>query len=837
MLDGIEGISGFRHPSIKAQGAEDSGSLASKMLSANISESGDAPAVIGGNPLIQVGDRFSGTLSTASDADVVRIQLVGGQQYTFTLFGTGGRNLAVEDPVLTVVNANGNVIVSNDDIEGFNNLFSGVTFTAPTSGSYYISIEGYDSGRYTLQTATNVYTVEQVVSQITEFGWGIPTVISHGERVGQVITYNISGLTAEGRQLAEWALEAWSIVTGLVFQATNSNAEITFDDNQAGAFAGPTAYDPVTGEILTASVNISTQWLSTHGTTIDSYSFQTYLHEIGHALGLGHAGPYDGAASYPGDALYVNDSVQMSIMSYFDLLTNTFLPGDDLTVITPMIADIAAVHGMYGTPSIYAGNTTYGSNSNIGGSFGRLFRIVTGEEAPDPTFYSGAGVMFTIADSGGTDTLDFRTFGSNQFFDLRDRAVSNVAGGTGNMVLSIGTVIENVISGAGNDTIIGNDANNRLVGGLGNDSINGGAGTDTAVINATRASVTVSVAGNVVTVTSSQGTDRFENIEFFEFADQTVSFATLTGTGGPAPINGNGTNETLVGGSGDDVIFGNGGDDRLDGAAGNDSLYGGPGNDAILGREGDDRLAGDDGDDTIAAAGGNDTVYGGEGNDSLGGGDGEDQLFGEGGNDVIGSGNNNDLIDAGIGHDTASGGWGRDTIYGGEGDDQLAGSFDPDTVYGGAGNDDLGGGTGGDYLYAGDGNDSVGAGDDDDFIFGGAGNDFLGGGNGNDSILGESGDDRLNGGAGNDTLTGGAGADRFIFNTFAAGEVDVVTDWENGVDRFQVHGIPGSSLAARFNAMTFTNVIGGVQIEYQGHRIIVEGASVNQFDVSDFIFV
>ncbi len=831
-------ITGFHNASIKGVVGAEPSMLESKLLKAELSEGvGDAPNVIGANPLIQVGDRYSGRLSTASDVDVLRVELVAGQGYTFTLFGTGGRFAAVEDTVLQVMDASGNTIVANDDIEGNNNLFSGVTFTAPSSGSFYVRISGFDSGRYTLQTATNVYTVEQVVSQLTEFNWGIPTVIGHGERVGDTITYDVTGLTAEGRQLAEWALEIWSLYTGLIFQSVSSAAELTFDDNQGGAFAGPSAFDPNSGEIITATVNIGTQWLVDHGTTFDSYSFQTYLHEIGHALGLGHAGPYDGNASYPNDALFINDSVQMTIMSYFSLLDNTFLPGDDLLVVSPMIADIAAVHSIYGTPSIFAGNTVYGSNSNVGGTMGRVFRIATGEEAPDSNFLVGNGMMFTIADTGGTDTLDFRTFSANQLFDLRDRAVSNVAGGTGNLVLSIGTVIENVISGSGNDTIIGNAANNRLVGGRGNDTIDGGAGTDTAVINVNRSSASVSVVGGVVTIVSTQGTDRFENIEFFEFADQTASLADLTGVTAPDPIIGGDSAEILSGGPGNDSILGNGGDDRIDGGSGNDSLYGGAGNDSILGRDGDDQIFGDDGNDNIAAAAGNDTVYGGEGNDSIGGGDGEDQLFGGAGDDVIGSGNNNDLIDAGLGNDTASGGFGNDTVYGGDGADQLAGSFDADTVYGGAGDDDIGGGTGNDFIYGGDGNDSVGGGDDNDFIFGGTGNDFLAGGNGNDRIFGEEGDDRLNGGAGNDTLTGGSGADRFVFNAFTRGEVDVVTDWENGVDRFQMHGISGATLSARFSSLTFANVSGGVAIDYQGHRIIVQGATVGNFDQSDFIFV
>ena len=44
------------------------------------------------------------------------------------------------------------------------------------------------------------------------------------------------------------------------------------------------------GIISSAHVNVSTQWLTNYGTTHDTYSFQTYIHEIGHVLGLGHAG-------------------------------------------------------------------------------------------------------------------------------------------------------------------------------------------------------------------------------------------------------------------------------------------------------------------------------------------------------------------------------------------------------------------------------------------------------------------------------------------------------------------------------------------------------------------
>lgn len=809
----------------------------SRYLSATLTESPDAPSGFSGNPTISVGDRFNGSLSTSSDVDVVRITLTAGQGYTFTAFGRGGQSAAANDVVLTVYDSNGNIVAYNDDIEGVYNRFAGVTFTARTSGTYYVEVSGFDSGAYTLQTATNVYTVDQVVSQLAEFGWGIPTPIAHNVSAGGVITVNITALTAEGQQLARWALEAWSIATGITFREVSSGGEIVFDDNQPGASAGPSAYDPNTGEIVTASVNISTDWLRSNGTSIDSYSFQTYLHEIGHALGLGHAGPYDGSARYPDNALYRNDSYQMTVMSYFTMVDNTFINGTSGSVVTPMIADYAAVHSLYGTPAIYAGNTVWGAGNNLGGYMGRLMRIIFGEEAPDPSFYDGEPIIFTIVDTSGNDTINLTGLTTANRIDINIGAASDFNGGRGNMVIGQNTVIENVIGGSGNDTITGNSAANTLTGGLGNDRIDGGGGSDTAVINATRASVTVSVAGAAVTISSSQGVDTYTNVEYFQFSDGTVSLATLTGVGGPAPINGTSRDETLVGGSDDDLIYGGGGNDRLDGLVGNDTIYGGADNDAILGREGNDSLFGDDGDDNIAAADGADTVYGGLGHDSLGGGNGNDRMYGGLGNDTIGSGSQDDLIDAGDGNDIASGGWGVDTVYGGAGDDELAGSYNNDTIYGGDGSDNIGGGTGTDYIYAGTGHDSVGAGDNDDFIFGGLGDDFLAGGAGNDQIFGEDGNDRLNAGTGNDTLTGGAGADRFIFNSFTRGEVDRVTDWVNGVDRFQLHGVAGSGGAGKFAALSITSTVGGVNIRYDGHTIFVEGASVGQFDASDFIFV
>ena len=45
-----------------------------------------------------------------------------------------------------------------------------------------------------------------------------------------------------------------------------------------------------------ATVHISSNWSGGAATGNYSYFFQTYVHETGHALGLGHQGPYNGSA-------------------------------------------------------------------------------------------------------------------------------------------------------------------------------------------------------------------------------------------------------------------------------------------------------------------------------------------------------------------------------------------------------------------------------------------------------------------------------------------------------------------------------------------------------------
>ena len=661
-----------------------------------------------------------------------------------------------------------------------------------------------------------VFTNDQIANQLTN-GYAVSVGdVPHHFNVapGGTLTVNVSLLPLEAQTLARAALAIWSEATGINFSEVFFDAQITFRDNEEGAFES----DFYSGGFTTsATVNVGAQWLVDNGTGINSYSYQTYLHEIGHALGLGHAGNYNGSAVYGTNNHYLNDSWQATVMSYFSQSDNTYINGTQAYIMTPMVADYLAIANMYGAQTAAnLGDTVYGFNASAW--INRIYHA---------NIYND--VSYTVFDNQGIDTLDYSGFAQSQRINLNAESVSNVGGLTGNIVIARGTVIENAVGGSGADTLIGNAADNLLTGGLGGDTLNGGAGLDTAGYLGSAAGITLFLDTGAASGGDAAG-DTFSSIE---------------------NVAGSNFNDALYGTNAANVMSGNGGIDYIEGYAGIDTITGGAGGDVLSGGNDNDTLSGEDD---------NDQLYGGAGADSLTGGVGIDILNGDGGNDSLFGELGDDYLYGGAENDTIFGADGNDNLYGGDGDDTLSAGLLTDILNGNSGNDIMNGEGGGDYLYGGLGNDTLNGGTENDVVSGEGGDDVLNGDTGTDAIRGGAGNDNVNGGldgdylygeTGGDLLTGGAGNDVYYCGNdtggffdgsadtavFAAGEgVDALYGFEagGGSDVLRLVGTGYANFAAVM-AHTYDFAGYSVIVTSGTSQIYVYGVQIANYNAGDFL--
>jgi serralysin len=646
------------------------------------------------------GTPVSGFIEAPGDQDWYRVTLT--EAGHFYQFRTVSNTELPVKPHVRLLDANGNEVAS-----GFQTL----NFFAETAGTYFLAVQDSDAafagGGYQLSARLAHFSIAQIADQLIN-GW--PAGFGGSQRWDRSdLTFSLTGASEHFTHFVRLAFATWQDVCGLTFTETTGVADI------AVIQPGGMNVNVVVNGIIQSSEVYATDFAEGLG----SHGFGMGLvHEIGHALGLFHAGAYNATARYGIDNHYVNDTFQYSAMSYFG--QNNFGGASFAYVSSPQMADIYAVIQLYGEGTARSTDTVYGFNASGHGATGEIYDFSNyGAVIGPPGFEHTALPVFTIYDTGGTDTLDCSGYSADQNISLVSGSWSDIGGWKGNIAIYLTSTIENAVGGSGSDTITGNAANNRLTGNAGNDTLIGDAGNDV-----------------------------------------------LFGGAGDDVIDGGKGDDKANGGDGNDVFLvadpRRDGEDEYDGGNGIDTLDFSAYSRSIqldlkdgVTRFEDDRIVnieniiGGSGGDELSGNSKANEITGNSGRDRLDGEGGNDRLFGRGGNDGLDGDEGDDLLD------------------GGDGDDELDGDEGNDQLFGGQGNDELAGGSGNDWLKGGDG---------DDKLYAGSGNDQLFGGQGNDELYGSSGNDLLSGGSGHDRLTGGGGVDRFLFDSVSG--VDFITDFK-----------------------------------------------------------
>ena len=143
---------------------------------ADIVEGVDAAADISTTYSMEVGDTFSGEISTGFERDWIAITLEAGETYVIDQLGTVSGGGTLSDAYLRLYDSNGLQLAFNDD--GGAGFEAQIVYTAQTTGTFYIAAGAYSSrtGTYRVEVNTSAppdnASIDELALQLSEGYWG-----------------------------------------------------------------------------------------------------------------------------------------------------------------------------------------------------------------------------------------------------------------------------------------------------------------------------------------------------------------------------------------------------------------------------------------------------------------------------------------------------------------------------------------------------------------------------------------------------------------------------------------------------------------------------------------